>query len=126
MISQMTIKAKNNDLGCNLEMNSLVSTIVSDGIQLRRLIRDKGIDHIRFMAYIRTSDSKVPINGTPCTAGLVDFVECKLDESLYPVSDWYKLTLVPVEETGLFGYEHYYITTLVSLINDGSIYVKVI
>ncbi|MDR3599564.1 MAG: hypothetical protein P4L49_03640 [Desulfosporosinus sp.] len=127
----MAMKAKGSRNGdVNLKygsgMNSLVSTIVSNDIQLRRLIKDKGIDNIRFMAYIRTSDFKVPIEATPCAVGLVDFVECKLDESIYPVSEWYKLTLIPTEETGVFGYEHYYITTIVSLINEGSIYVKVL
>jgi len=37
------------------------------------------------------------------------------------VEDWYKITLVPVEDSGKYGYEHFFITNFVSLVNGGQI-----
>ena len=92
--------------------------------ELQALIKYRGVNNIRFYANIITLNNEIPIESIENIIGERETVECQIDESLYKVSDWYKITLVPVKESGKFGYEHYYVTNLVSLINEGLIRIK--
>ena len=107
-----------------MDMLRLTNDIDMGRLELKKLLKKMGIDNIRFVIYIKTLDDPIPIETSSNKQGTLEFVECRIDESIYKVADWYKITLVPIEQTGRFGYTHLYATTLVSLINDGEILLK--
>lgn len=109
------IKANTDNIITNMKIKSK---------ELQAIIKYRGVNNMRFYASITTLDVETPIDPIANIIGEREFVECQIDESLYKVKDWYKLTLTPVKESGKYGYEHYYITDFVSLINDGLIKIK--
>ena len=106
------------------DMLRLTNDIAMGRLELKKLLKRMGINNIRFVMYILTLDYPIPIGPSSNTLGSLEFVECRIDESIHEVADWYKITLVPIEETGKFGYTHLYVTTLVSQINGGEILLK--
>jgi hypothetical protein len=89
--------------------------------ELLQYIMNQGIENVRFMVPMRpvtdygfvklTSSSDEPV-----------VVECRIDESQYKVEDGYKVTLKAIDER--FGYDHFYVLDLVSLIQRGYIKIK--
>lgn len=114
----------NQDITSKTDTFKLANDIDMQRWELKKLIKKIGIENIRFVMYLNTLDHPIPIVPAPNTLGYRDFTECRIDESIYKVADWYKITLVPVERTGKYGYTHLYVTTLVSLINSGEIKLK--
>lgn len=104
--------------------DELVRKIKLKSEELQAIIRYRGIDKMRFYANIATLDVEIPIDPITNIIGEREVVECQIDESLYKVKDWYKITLTPVKGSGKYGYEHYYITSFVSLINEELITIK--
>ncbi|MDR3585007.1 MAG: hypothetical protein P4L59_06735 [Desulfosporosinus sp.] len=115
---------KNKKDECKTDMHKLTNDIDMGRLELKKLLTKMGIDNIRFVMYIKTLDYPIPIGPSSNTLGELEFIECRIDESLHKVADWYKITLVPIEQTGKFGYTHLYVTTLVSQINGGEILLK--
>ena len=109
---------------CKTGMLRLTNDIDMGRLELKKLLKKVGIDNIRFVMYILTLDHCIPIGPSSNTLGNLEFIECRIDESLHKVADWYKITLVPIEKTSKFGYTHLYVTTLVSQINGGQILLK--
>ena len=116
-------KNKKDDM-FKTDMHKLTNDIDMGRLELKKLLSKMGIDNIRFVLYIKTVDYPIPIGPSSNTLGELEFIECRIDESLHKVADWYKITLVPIEQTGKFGYTHLYVTTLVSQINGGEILLK--
>ncbi|MDR3542287.1 MAG: hypothetical protein P4L69_15190 [Desulfosporosinus sp.] len=106
------------------DMLRLTNDIDMGRFELKKLLKKMGIDNIRFVMYIKTLDYYIPIGPASNKLGTLEFIECRIDESIHKVADWYKITLVPIEQTGKFGYTHLYVTTLVSQINGGEILLK--
>jgi len=114
----------NNDNTSKTDTLRLANDIDMQRWELKKLIKKIGVENIRFVMYLNTLDDPIPIVLSPNTLGYREYVECRIDESIFKVADWYKITLVPVERTGKYGYTHLYVTTLVSLINGGEIKLK--
>ena len=123
MINSNREKNKKDDK-CKTDMLKLANDIDMGRLELKELIKRMGINNIRFMMYILTLDHRIPIAPSFNMLGNLEFIECRIDESIHKVADWYKITLVPIEQTDKFGYTHLYVTTLVSQINGGEIILK--
>lgn len=93
---------------------------VTDDDFTQAIIHD-GIDKVHFFVPMR------PLNGFmgvcfTTSSNPEYFTECYIDESQYKVKDKYKITLRAINPT--FGYNHYYICDLLSLIKSGCIFIK--
>lgn len=107
-----------------LNMDKLVKDIKLKSKELQAIVKYYGVENMRFYANIITLKTETTIEAANSGIGKREFVECRIDESIYKIEEWYKITLVPVEDSGKYGYEHYYITDLVLLINEGLIRIK--
>ena len=107
-----------------LDIDNLVKDMQLKSKELQAIVKYRGVANMRFYASITTLDVETPIEAIENIIGKREFVECRIDETIYKVKDWYKITLTPVEDSGKYGYEHYYITNFVSFINEGLIKFK--
>ena len=112
--------------GQELKLNTdkLVKAMKLRSKELQAIVKYYGVANMRFYASILTLNIETPIDAIENIIGRREMVECIIDETIYQIKDWYKITLVPVTESGKYGYEHYYITNLVLLINEGQVRLK--
>lgn len=104
-----------------LSSQDLVSSLKHKSKELKSLINYIGVSNVRFKALIVTLNNQQETILPNDIIGKTEFLECRIDESLFEIKDWYKITLVPVEDTGKYGYRHYYISDFITAIEAGEI-----
>ncbi len=94
----------------------------NDFYGVSKLIEENGgIKNFRCFALMEPMDV-IPVLGIALAHGQPTWVECRVDERRYKVSDDYKITLVPTKPG--FAYKHYYQSDFASLIKRGYIIIK--
>lgn len=88
---------------------------------IKENVTDKGINNIRFWILMHPVNNILGICFT-CSSDPEYWVECKVVEDRYKVSDGYKITLQPLDER--FAREHYYQEDFKSLVESGYIVPK--
>lgn len=85
-------------------------------------IIDKGVNNVRFFAQMERIEAILPWGMAMVSSNNTTWVECKIDESRYKVSEGYKLTLVSLDRN--YTYTHYYQSDFESLVKEGCILIK--
>ena len=89
---------------------------------IKENIIDKGVGDVRFFAQMDKIDFILPWGMAMVSSNNTTWVECKIDEDRYKVSDRYKLTLVSLDQR--YSYNHYYQSDFESLVKEGCILIK--
>lgn len=88
---------------------------------LRQKIEEIGKKDIRFIVPMRPIQNYGFIMITSSNDPL-EMTECLIDETYYKIADNYKITLKAIDPR--FGYDHYYLEDLASLISRNKITIK--
>lgn len=89
---------------------------------MKENVIDKGIENVRFFAQVGKIEAIIG-NFSVSSSNKTTWVECKITEDRYKVSDGYKITLQPLDYMNYVS-ENYYQSDFESLINSGNILMK--